>query len=259
MKPEHENILNALIAKERDGTLHGAFDSIPIEIYHHPRCPGVSSTRIKAIVATSFKHAALKPFESTPEMIFGTAFHAYMEAESEFAAKYSVGKMDPVRTYLAFDDLYRIKKMADNVRNHPVAKDLVAGSTAEWTFFALDPLSGVLRKCRPDLFKDLTIADYKSCFDASPKVFSYQAKKLMYRISAQYYLDVARCASGRDFNEFKFIAVESQGLHEVAVYPVDDRSMIHAQEEIQGALNAIAAAQIGGWTGYALNQSPILI
>lgn len=255
----HQRILERLIERDLAGTLHGAFQDIPIEVYHHPQCPGVSSTRIKMIAERSLKHAANKKFESTPEMIFGNAFHAFMEAQSEFYARYSVGQFSEGRHYISYDDFGRIKTMADHVRNHPVAGNLIEGGTAEWTFFARDPLSGVLRKCRPDVFKGLSIIDYKTCFDASPKVFGYQAKKLLYRISAMYYLEVARDATNRDFNDFRFIAVESDGFHEVAVYQVSEHSMMKARGEIQFALNSIAQAAIGGWTGYQLNPEPLQI
>jgi hypothetical protein len=257
----HNNILQALITRNEAGNLHGAFTGIPIEVYHHPLCPGISSTRIKEIAATSFKHAVNKKFESTPEMVFGNAFHAWMESQDVFYARYTVGQHDFTggKIFISYEELGRIKVMADNVRNHPVVSKILPNAKQEWTFFSRCPVTGILRKCRPDLFESNSIYDFKSTFDASAKVFGYMAKKLLYRIQAMYYLDVARDATGQPFDEFKFIAVESEGINEVALYTVHELSLITAKNEINNALQAIANSQQGGWTGYPLQNEPLLI
>ncbi len=263
LSKQHQDILQALISRANAGTLHGAFDGIPIEVYHDPACPGVSSTTIKRIAARSFKHAAKEVFVKTPPMQFGTAFHTYMQGAKDFAAQYSVGKMEPFseRNYLSWDDFSRIKLMSDNVIAHPIAGPLVEESEVEKTFFSICPLTGVLRKCRPDNWKGAIMTDYKTCADASRAGFARQARKLMYRISAAYYMDVANDAldtQGR-FEEFKFIAVESEDLHEVAVYDATDNSLEVARGEIFGALTAIANSMKGGWTGYPLYSEPLSI
>jgi hypothetical protein len=79
LSPQHQDILASLIAREQDGSLNSAvFSDLPIEVYHHPQCPGVSSTRIKDIVARNYNYARRATFTPTPAMEFGTKFHEWM-------------------------------------------------------------------------------------------------------------------------------------------------------------------------------------
>ncbi len=264
LSKHHEEILLALITRYENGSLEGAFQDIPIEVYHNPRCPGVSSTFIKSVVEKSYNHAVRKPFQSTPEMAFGTAFHTYMQGQKDFLARYSVGKIEPGKEFVSWDNYSRMKIMHDNILKHPIASALTVGGLSERTFFAKCPVTGILRKCRPDNMKQQDMSDYKSTFDASPAGFSRQARKLMYRISAAYYMDTTndalRAIGNNSFVQtFKFIAVENDDLHEVAVYDASDRSLEVARAEIQTALNHIRNATTGGWTGYPLYQEPISI
>jgi hypothetical protein len=121
--------------------------------------------------------------------------------------------------------------------------------------------SGVLRKARPDILKHRRIGDWKTTVDASPAAFAKTARRLLYRISCIYYCDVVTAASGHfiDPEDFRFIAVESDGMHDVAVYPVSLHSCNTARLEIDAALSAIARSHEGGWTGYDLAQPPITI
>lgn len=260
----NQNILEALIGRAKRNELIGAFEGIPIEVYHHPLCPGISSTMVKKIVEKSYDYAIKNPFKRTPAMEFGTAFHTFMEGEVEFYNRYSVGSLVPGKGHISFTDFAGIKTMADNVRSHPVAGPLLEGGDPERTFFAPCPVTEVLRKCRPDRLKSNIMLDYKSCHDASPIGFARQARTLFYRISAKYYLDTANEAlimhpNSIKFDQFKFIAVENEEQHAVCVYDPDDRSMEKAEYEIIGALRSISNARSQGWTGYPLYQDPISI
>jgi hypothetical protein len=260
LSDKNQKILNQLKERAAAGTLEGAFAGIPIEVYHHPECPGYSSTYIKAVVASCFKYAQQREHIATPEMEFGTRFHTFMQSREEFLARYAVGRYEPAKHFVSWDDFARIKVMAENVLNHPVAKPLVVGGDEERTFFSYCPVTGILRKCRPDVVNGAIISDYKSTMDACESAFTRTAKRLLYRVSAAYYLDTTNGAQKqRAFEEFKFIAVESQGLHEVAVYDIDDRSLERARSEIQVASFAIANASTGGWTGYPLYTEPLYI
>ena len=256
----HEKILSELISMEKTGKLDRiAFEDIPIEVYHHPSCPGFSSTRIKLIVERNFNYAQSFSFESTPAMQFGTAFHSLIQGRAQFAKEYSVGKHDGVRQYISFDDYGKLQIMVANVEAHPEAGELLKQATHEWTFFSRCPITGVLRKVRPDIFKNSTIGDWKTTVDASPVAFARASRRLLYRVSARYYLDVVTDVLKKPMTDFKLIACENEGLFEVAVYPVHESSLAEARQEVDAALSAIARANEGGWRGYALNQNPIFI
>jgi hypothetical protein len=261
LSDNHNDILQALISREKSGGLDKAmFEDIPIEVYHHPECPGISSTRLKAIIERNWNYAGRSTFTATPAMEFGTAFHAFIQGDMEaFVKEYAIGKFDSARKYLSYDDYAKLQTMRDRVEAHPEAGKLLVGAHQEWTFFSRDPATGVLRKVRPDLFQESVLGDWKTTVNASQSEFIRSCKKYLYRISARYYMDVFTAATDRPAHEFKLIAVESEGLHDVAVYPISENSLMTARGEIDQALSAIARARDGGWTGYALNQAPIFI
>lgn len=259
LSPSHQDILLALQARFKNDTLHGAFKDLPIEVYHHPDCPGISSTRIKSIVELGYHYGSKVVVNKTPAMEFGNDFHAYMQGPQFFAENYSIGKFHPEKKFLSYDDFAKITAMANNVHKHPRAAELLKDSQQEYTFFAKCPVTGILRKARPDLIKGNIIGDWKTAMDATRSGFSRQARKLLYRISAMYYIDVVHDATGADVNQFHYIVPENQNEHQVAYYEIHEGSLITAKDEITTALEAIATASKGGWTGFPLHQQPISI
>jgi hypothetical protein len=71
---EIETICASLQQKADEGLLQGMID-IPIEVYHHPKCPGISKTDASVLLESTFqeyrrrKTIALKYHNATPEEI----------------------------------------------------------------------------------------------------------------------------------------------------------------------------------------------
>lgn len=266
MKQTNE-ILMTLRSMATSGTLSGCFADIPIEVYHDPLCPGVSSTQIKAIMKRSYNHYILEKSHSTNPMRFGTAFHSFVNEPEAFVNSYEVvhGRAKGTRPEaipLKFDDFQTIQKMSQKVFSHPDAAPLLKDAQNELTYFSIDSETGILKKCRVDAIKDGKISDLKTCEDASPSAFARDCHKYLYRISAAYYLEVVSEVLGRHLNNFYLIACEKSDPFEINVFRVDDRSLLKASEEIRETLRILKQIQDGGpnaWAGYKLGITDLMI
>jgi hypothetical protein len=257
---------------EQAGDLENAvFTDIPAAAYHHPDCPGVSSTQVKAAFAQSLAHFNKRDLQSDA-LRFGTALHCFVCEPDKFPELFDVvpdrgrAAIADRKTHITVSDVTRIVEMARSVTTHPDAADFfndVGGKPQyELTFFSRDPESGILQKARVDLFKGDVIVDLKSTRDASPRGFPKEAAKYLYRISAAYYLQVVSRVVGRYLSDFYLVACEKEPPYLAAVYKVDPRSLSQADEEISIALDRIKTARSQGhnaWLGYPLGIQEVLI
>lgn len=252
LKPEHELILKNLVELAHQGRLEGRFDDIPIEVHHHPECPGVSSTFAKNMVLRTPNH---KSKFVDKALIFGSAFHCFANEPHLFKQTY----LNNPHLALGAEDLRCIEAMNKKLKSHPDVMPLYENCSHEHTFFARDPKTGILMKARPDGYQDSTgiIWDIKTTQNASRSSFSFDAKKYLYRISAAWYLRVISLVQGFQHNDFYLIPCEKLDPYEVAVYRVDQSSISRANEEIDSVLEKIANP--GGWMGYPLGVTDLAI
>lgn len=196
------------------------------------------------------------PFEPTASMILGTAIHAAVLEPDSFAAGYIVAPEDAPRrpterqinakspsadtiTAIGFwqqfaaeaagriifeaEDWQNVIGARDAVLTHPDVKGLFTHGVAEESYFAIDPETGALVKCRPDYNRvgyDGIMIDLKSTADASPEEFGYSATKYRYDVQPGWYKDVTDLALGveKAVTQFAFVAVESAPPHAVGLY-----------------------------------------
>lgn len=201
-------------------------------------------------------------------MRFGSAFHCYVNEPEQFAATYKIiypkqntfvpeGMLE-----LRDSDFKLILAMEKKLYAHPDAGPLLKDAQFELTYFAVDQETGILKKCRVDSIKNNKIADLKTCADASPSGFAYDAKKYFYRLSAAYYLEVVSQVNNSYLRDFYLIPCEYDEPHEIAVYRVDDSSIAKGEEEIRKALRLIQKVNEegpGAWKGYALGIADLII
>lgn len=274
LTPENQQILYSLIEMEKGGALdRTSFTDLPIEVYHHRLCPGISSTTLKTVLKKSWAHHLVgEQFESDP-FRFGNAFHCFSNEPKRFRDAYYVAPFKRRvgqdweeakatagdRTIIMCDDFELIRIMTKKLYEHPIARQLIVGSQCEVTFFVRDKETGVLKKCRVDNIKGDELSDLKSTIDGSLDEFTFQAKKLLYRISGTYYLEIVSEFYNELFDKFNLIACEKEVPNEIAIYPLSERSRERASEEIRSALRTIATIQKNpnAWKGYALEKTPI--
>lgn len=277
MKPQHTEILRALIDMSERGELdRQSFDDIPIQVYHHPLCPGTSSTTIKTILKKSYNHCGYG-YGDSDSFRFGSAFHCFNNEPHLFRDAYHVcpfnsrrgGDWEAAKTIaggkgkiiLMQRDFRTIEVMSKKLWEHPDARELLVDAQYEITFFSRDAETGVLKKCRVDAIKNKVISDLKTTWDASPEQFRWDAKKYLYDISAAYYLEVVSEFYQELLNTFYLIPCEKEEPHEITTYQVHPDSIAAASEQIRIGLRKIAAAQNDpkAWRGYDLGNKTLFI
>ena len=216
---------------EKKGELDKAyFDEIPIEVYHHPMCPGVSSSTLKNVLA---RKPAPKESEA---FLFGNAFHCLVLEPGEFEKRYSIGLHDPNKIFVDFADYSLLLKMQDVLKSHEQAMELMAGGVSERTFFVRDQQTGVLKKCRTDRMKITDILDLKTCANAAKSEFQYSAKKYGYGFSAAYYIEIVSEVLGIWLENFTWIAVDKMEEPKVGLYRPNQDCISKCSMQVRDAL-----------------------
>lgn len=279
MTKEHEGILVDLIAMEAAGKLDRAcFTDLPVQVYHDPRCPGISSTAIKTILKRTWAHHEAHADPTKESFRIGSAFHCFATEPNRFRDEYIICPFEYKRGHdwkefkaraeseqriiLMPDELSMVAAMNKRLWAHPDSSPLLIGAQFEVTYFSRDQQSGVLKKARVDaITKTKKISDLKSTFDASPEGFRRDCINFFYRISAAYYLEVASGFYGEQLTEFNLISCEKGVPYEISVYEVAAESLATATEEIRTALAKIQHIQQNpqAWRGYELGKKMIKI
>ena len=261
MDKPNSDILQTLISMADKGTLTGCFADVPVEVYHHSQCPGISSTQLKGIIKKSYAHFCNEKRTESPALKFGSAFHCFVNEPEEFSNTYQIiygektERLQSGRIALSIDDFETIKVMQKKVFEHPDAGPLIFDAQFELTYWSVDQQTGILKKCRVDAIKNKIISDLKSCADASAETFARDARKYLYRISGAYYLEIVSEVLGEHLETFNLIACEKQQPHEINVFRISDNSLRKANEEIRHALKIIQTIHEQGakaWSGYDL-------
>jgi hypothetical protein len=274
----HSDILNTLIEMEKRGELDRAsFSDIPIQVYHHQDCPGISSTTIKNVLQRSWNHHVIGAVEESDALRFGSAFHCYVNEPHLFNSTYYVCPFNEKRggewkdakasahfrgqIILMQNEFESIQVMSTKLFQHPQAKQLLEGAQYEVTYFSRDAVTGLLKKCRLDAIKGKLPSDLKSTFNASEEEFSKIARRLLYRVSAAFYTEILSEYHGELFEEFYLIPCEKIEPFEIAVRPVSQDSMARGNEEVRATLDKIARIKKdpNAWKGYDLGLNPLSI
>jgi exodeoxyribonuclease VIII len=169
------------------------------------------------------------------------------------------------RRILTPEEWDTVHRMRDAVMAHPAACALLTGCefVTEYSAYARDPETGVLRRVRPDLWRfDGIVGDLKTTEDASQEGFARSIAKFGYDMQHAYYLDTLNLALDQsetdDFqpyplkaSAFVFIVVEKKPPHAVAVYVLDDESVALGRAKYRQALDVYAQCEASGvWPGY---------
>lgn len=141
----------------------------------------------------------------------------------------------------------------DSIYSHPAARAILeADGDNELSLLAEHPLTQLACKLRMDIWRPgfKTIADIKTCQDASEAGFMQSLFKFGYFRQAGMYLRLAQLA-GLDAEHFVFIAVEKTAPYAVAVYRLQDDVIEAGWNDAERLLHQYAACQQSGkWPGY---------
>lgn len=233
----------------------GMYAGIPDEAYHADR-GSLSSSGARALLAPScpaiFRHYQDQPRTPKKEYDFGHAAHLYVLGEGgEIVAldpkEHGLtkdGKVSDSPTSTAMwkeaakearangqipmhiDDVAEAKAMAAKVREHPIARILLADGTPELSGYWHDPETGVRLRLRPDWLPNpgrhrLVVVDYKTSTSAHPGHFAKAAAEYGYHMQAPWYLDGLAACEIADDAAFVFIVQSKNPPYLVSVNELD--------------------------------------
>ncbi|ONK09501.1 PD-(D/E)XK nuclease-like domain-containing protein [Streptomyces sp. MP131-18] len=251
----------------------GIYD-IPAEQYHADPVPGgsLSSTGARTLLKAPAKFAHDRdagPPPQTDAMEFGTAAHAIVlgDGPNIVCVDYDSWRSKPAQAERAEiraagavpllpAEYDRAHAMAAAVRRHPRAAELLAVGEAEQTFIWRDEATGVWCRSRvdwlPPLGPDgLTIADYKTCSDASDEAIQQAVYRWAYHQQADWYqagaLEVLRVEA-----KFEFIFQEKDApyLVNTVQLPLDALQLGAARNRRAREVYA-ECTRTGEWPGYS--------
>lgn len=255
-----QNKLDELIQLHEQEKLEGVYEDVPIEVYHHPLCPGFSKSDLD-VASRSYEHlvaykadriAQYKDPEAEEKraLVIGSAFHDALFTPVRYAELYSVEPVKPEeinrrtkigkieyqqwvenvllpfqreKVGLTGDELTMLQKMQVKANEHETFQQILDGSLKEITIFFRDPKTGILLKVRPDVLnKSVKIClDAKTTEDACPVAFRKSIANYNYDKQAAMQVDGCRQMIGGDW-DFIFSAHEKEEPFGIGMYRVDD-------------------------------------
>jgi exodeoxyribonuclease VIII len=184
-------VLDDLIIKNEKGTLEGEHLAIPIEVYHHPLCPGFSRSELTVLNKShdhlaAYKAQRLEDIKNPPKKnrvvhnIIGGAVHDKLFEPPRFESLYVIPPDEPdvnrktkagKEIYDAWnetvwkpwekanvekiavypDEMKIVNRMVETSFEHPYFKQLHDTELKEVTYFWKDPETGTMLKARPDM------------------------------------------------------------------------------------------------------------
>lgn len=204
---------------------------------------------------------------STPEMIFGDAYHCAILRPDDFKNEFIILpefrgegsmkrkdefiQMHPDQKTMSLSDYDTALKMGKAARSHPFVKKILSKGEPEKVVTWVDPMTEAKCKARFDwLTPDGIIFDPKTTKDASPAKFWRSALEYRYDVQGPFYKDGAN-ESGLDVNTFVFMAQEKTSPYLVKLYWMDERSMNLGRKKYRLDLETYTECKkTGVWPGY---------
>jgi exodeoxyribonuclease VIII len=264
----------------------GIYPNMSNEFYHS--IAGLSSTGIRLLddnpARYDYRYNKGHHPDQTQAMVIGQAFHTKtLEPESfydrfaitpQFNNRTNEGKAQRAafaeanagKTVITEADNALVANLASAVHDHPAAGYLLSlPAKVEESIFWEEQVAGVpvLCKCRPDwrVTSDGVVVDLKkTAKGAGPADFSRTIYTTGYHFQAALYLRGVSVATGRDYDDFIFIAVEEEPPHLVAVYSLTQEVMSRTWSRIEQLLEIYVRCTIKKqWPGYSAEVTPIAL
>lgn len=253
----------------------GIYHDLSNEEYHGG--PGISKSHLDAVADNPRKYwqayvnPERAPREPTPAMVIGTAIHAAILEPDLFSKTYVVapdisrrsnaGKEEYARwledhegaIVLTQEQYDTAVGAADSVLSNHEALDLLSHGSPEESFFAIEPDTGELVKCRTDWrHPERGIVDVKSTEDASPDGFIRSVFKYNYHVQVAWYRDVIEAALDAPAPaDWVFIAVEKTPPYAVGLYRVPEAMVRAGRQLARERLNRIVECRrTNTWPDY---------
>jgi hypothetical protein len=151
-----------------------------------------------------------------PEELLAANGAASTKAAKEWALEQRDAGFVPMKAV----EVLVIGKITESVLANREARTILEQPHRETSIFSTSP-EGVAMRARFDIYGDTDAADLKTTNDASPRGFNHHVVEYGYFVQEAWYRDTHRFETGTELDTFKFIAVETSGPYQVAVYDLD--------------------------------------
>lgn len=249
------------------GNLIGVFDGISNEDYH--KGPGYSNSSLDGAEYSGqhWKSAQLNRKESKA-MLEGTLLHEYClephKAEKWLVIDEDIELLDkahrkhleqsPGRRVVPKHVWKNIEKIDLNLRQLPLWQLCLASGFKELTGYAKCPRTGLLRKCRPDVYlpDQKWLVDLKKTQDASEAEFARSCANFNYHRQGAFHLDTFNEATAQQnkrrlgmdtpdvVTAWIAIACEWTDPWGVRAWALDEESLTFGHYEYEKSLDVIA-------------------
>lgn len=255
--------------------LHGFIEDMPEREYHaHPTSLSVSGAKTLLKAPALFKHQQANPVYKDV-FDFGSAAHSLVlgvgdplcviDAE-DWRSKAARDLRDAARakgeTPILKADHLKVLAMADKLKQHKLAMQLLSEGNPEVSAFAPDEATGVTRRCRFDWLHPTVLTDYKTSASSNPHDLAgrYGAiKKWGYDQQAAWYLDLARDL-GHPAQAFAFIFQMKEAPFLVTVATVPEGELWDARDRNRQALERFRdCTESGIWPGYLPDDTAAVV
>lgn len=249
----------------------GIYQGIPNEAYHAG--PGVSKSGLWTIATETPAHYKFpKPRVSKPHFDVGDAIHAAILEPNRFELEFVSGPEDrrgnkwkdqkaacdaEGKILLTGSDFDSALAIRDAVHADAWLNEVITGGgdqrMVEASGYWIDPVTGVLCRCRPDLWRgDLKIIlDVKSTQSAAKKDFAKSVVNYGYHGQEAFYSDGWN-ALGQQVDAFVFLAFEKESPFAKAIYELPPSIVAEGRAIIRESLDTYAKCKAEDkWPAYA--------
>ena len=157
------------------------------------------------------------------------------------------------RTQISATDYKDMLGMLKSINGHHTAAGLIDGAYIEQSYFAKDPDTGILLKCRPDIItrNRQIVPDLKTTDDVSTEGFSNTIYRRNYHMQAAICLDILAYLYGDDAPKiFAFIAVQKKRPYDVNVVYLNDQQVEDGRRLYKRLLQQLVDCRCSGiWLG----------
>lgn len=245
----------------------GIFENISNEAYHAGA--GVSKSGLWTLETKSPAHYRYEVRKEKNEFDVGEACHLAILQPNEFEARIIRGPDDrrgnkwkdhaefarvEGKLLLTSGDFDSVLAMRDTIHADAWISSIITGGKpmVEASGYWTDPVTGMLCRCRPDLYReDLgIILDVKTARSAHADAFARSVINYGYHAQEAFYSD-GWTAMGKPVNGFVFLTFEKETPYAKAVYELPPSIVDEGRAIMRKALNTYAdCARTDTWPGY---------
>lgn len=245
----------------------GIIPGIENEAYH--ASPGVSKSGLWSLYSKTPAHFRYEVRKEKKDFEVGEAIHLAVLQPEQFDVRVMRGPKDrrgnnwkdfvaeasnTGRLLLTEGDFDKALEVRDVVHADAWLNAMIVSphSQVEYSGFWKDEQTGVMCRCRPDLYRpDLGIMfDLKSTRSAEPDTFARDVVNYGYHAQEAWYSD-GYCGLGQSVEGFVFIALEKETPYCRAVYELPPSIVEEGRVAMRKALDTYAqCAAVDRWPGY---------